>query len=171
MPKIQVNVLKFWLPRDFWQYWSHITHHMLFPTREFWRQIVPSDLFPEQFQVPSTELDQQEHSNWQDLQHGTLSLDMMHGSFTATMIFKFHINAKVTNTHNIYQLVQLNTPKDIASLPLTLRPVNIISFATDFPTNLGSRCVPPALSEARITWESDLSLQLLLKQRSIHTEI
>ena len=40
-------------------------------------------------------------------------------------------------------------PIDIASLPLTLRPVNMSSFAIDFPTSLGSLAVPPALQKTR----------------------
>lgn len=36
-------------------------------------------------------------------------------------------------------------PIDNASLALIFLPVKISSFAIDFPTNLGNRCVPPAL--------------------------
>lgn len=88
--------------------------------------MLPSDLYSEQFRGLLNELHQKEHSNWQDLHH--------------YIFVPQWIPTKV-----IKEAPEKNLPIETASLPQIFRPVNISSFATDLPTNLGSRWVPPAL--------------------------
>lgn len=57
----------------------------------------------------------------------------------------------------------MSIPRDSASLPLTLRPANIISFAIALLTNLGNRRVAPALSLSTIFhYHLSLSMDLNL---------